>query len=92
MLKDSVWPGPQPRTGDLQASGGQYSAKPTFESMLPEELCELKNEETIKKSENLFITTMHGPIQSRETAPLKENSLQTYVEGFRVAGTTAPNG
>jgi len=40
----------------------------------------------------LFITTMHGPIQSRETVPLKENSMQTYVVGFRVAGTTAPNG
>jgi hypothetical protein len=72
-----------------------------FESTLPEELFELKNEETLKKSENLrdictsqdlFITTMHGPIQSREIVPLQENFLQTYVVGFRVAGTIAPNG
>jgi hypothetical protein len=43
-------------------------------------------------SQDLFITTMHGPIQSRETVPLKENSMQNSVEGYRVAGTTAPNG
>ncbi len=72
-----------------------------FESTLPEELFELKNEETFKKSENLrnictsqdlIITTMHGPIQSREAVPFKESSMQTSVVGFRVAVTTAPNG
>jgi hypothetical protein len=38
----------------LHATGGQLRAKrPFFESTLPEQLFELKNEETIKKSENL---------------------------------------
>jgi hypothetical protein len=50
-----------------------------FERMLPEQLFELKNKDTINKSENirnictswgLFIYTMHGPIQSHETIPL----------------------
>jgi hypothetical protein len=51
-----------------------------FASTLREQLFELKNEDPIKKSKNLrdtcackglFINTMHGPIQSRETVPLK---------------------
>ncbi len=50
-----------------------------FASTLREQLFELKNEDAIKKSENLRHTcackgisfnTMHGPIQSRETVPL----------------------
>jgi hypothetical protein len=51
-----------------------------FASTLREQLFELKNEDAIKKSENLrdtcdckglSINTMHGPIQSRETVPLR---------------------
>jgi hypothetical protein len=50
-----------------------------FASTLREQLFELKNEDAIKKSENLrnicackglSINTMHSPIQSRETVPL----------------------
>ncbi len=50
-----------------------------FANTLPEQLFELKNEDTIKKSENLrgtcpcyglSINTMYGQIQSRETVPL----------------------
>ncbi len=50
-----------------------------FASTLQEQLFELKNEDAIKKSENLrdtcarlglSINTMHGPIQSLETVPL----------------------
>jgi hypothetical protein len=60
-----------------------------FASTLREQLFELKNEDSIKKSENLrdtctckglFINTIHGPIQSRETVPLKTFiSLVTLV-------------
>jgi hypothetical protein len=51
-----------------------------FASMLREQSLELKNEDAIKKFENLrdtcacyglSINTMHGLIQSRETVPLK---------------------
>jgi hypothetical protein len=51
-----------------------------FASTLREQLLELKNEDAIEKSENLrdtcacyglFINTMHGTIQSRETFPLR---------------------
>jgi hypothetical protein len=52
-----------------------------YAATLPEQVFELKNEETIKKSENLrykcMYVCMHGLIQSRETAPLR-----TYHDGF----------
>ncbi len=59
-----------------------------FESGLPEQLFELKNDGTIKKSENLrdictsyglSINTMHGPIQSRETVLLNAEYLLTLM-------------
>jgi hypothetical protein len=62
----------------MRLAASTVQSRQFFESTLPEELFELKNEETIKKS--------------RETVPLKENSMQNSVVGFRVAGTTAPNG
>jgi hypothetical protein len=56
-----------------------------FASTLREQLFELINEDTFKKSENLrntcackrlSINTMHSPIQSRETVPLKEGGKE----------------
>jgi hypothetical protein len=58
-----------------------------FTSMLREQLFELKNEDPIKKSENLCYTyvckglsinIMHGPIQSRETVPLMYLSIFSF--------------
>jgi hypothetical protein len=58
-----------------------------FASTLREQLFELKNEDPIKKSENLCYTyvckglsinTMHGPIQSRETVPLMYLSIFSF--------------
>jgi hypothetical protein len=55
-----------------------------FPSTLREQLFELKNEDAIKKSENLrdtcackglSINTMHGPIQCREKVPLRDPIL-----------------
>jgi hypothetical protein len=55
-----------------------------FASTLREQLFELKNEDTLKKSKNLrevcasqglSINTMHGPIKSCETVPLKRLGL-----------------
>jgi hypothetical protein len=55
-----------------------------FASTLREQFFELKNEDAIKKSENLrdtcacqglSINTLHGPIQSRATVPLSECAL-----------------
>jgi hypothetical protein len=60
-----------------------------FASRLREQLFELKNEDTIKKSENLCdtcackglsINTMHGPIQSRETVPLSSKILNCFIQ------------
>jgi hypothetical protein len=64
----------------VSSAASTVQSRQFFESTLPEELFKLKNEETFKKSENLrdictsrdlFITTMHSPIQSRETVSLK---------------------
>ncbi len=64
----------------MQLAASCMQNRKFFSSTLHEQLFELKNEDAIKKSENLrdtcacqglSINTMHGPIQSRETVPLK---------------------
>jgi hypothetical protein len=64
----------------MRLAASCVQSRQSFESTLPEELFELKNEVTIKKSENprdictgqgLSISTVHGPMQTRETVPLK---------------------
>jgi hypothetical protein len=60
-----------------------------FASTLREQLFELKNEDAIKKSENLrdtcactglSINTMHGLIQSRETVPFYSFCIFIYFK------------
>jgi hypothetical protein len=70
---------------NLSCASGQLRAKPpVFASTLREQFFDLKNEDAIKKSENLrytcacqglSINTLLGPIQSRETVPLSECAL-----------------
>jgi hypothetical protein len=67
---------------NFACTGGQLFAKPPVvceAASILQALFELKNEDAIKKSENLnntcacqglSINTMHGPIQSRETVSL----------------------
>jgi hypothetical protein len=84
--------GHQSHTNFACASGKLHAKPPVFCKHAARTIFELKNEDAIKKSENLChtydckglsINTMHGPIQSRETVPwmyLSIFSFSTFLD------------